>query len=82
MNLKLGKTSLTNTDKAILGLLRLGGTADVNWMVRRVYSHTRQPEKKAETFTRRLRRLQRFGMVRDVGGLWMLEKGNSKEAGL
>lgn len=75
MSFKLGKTTLTNTDKHLLELLRIASGVRVESLVKYTYPESRQPEKKAATYTKRLRRLQRFGMVRDVNGVWMLDKG-------
>lgn len=69
--MKVGRTRLTNTDAEILRLLRsLDGGLTTAVVVRHFYKTTKQPEKKVSTFSRKLRRLQRFGLVRETGGLW------------
>ena len=71
--MKLGRVTLTNTDKELLAMLsKARGCLPVAALVRMQYANTKQPEKKAATYTKRLRRLQRFGKVREVQGGWMV----------
>jgi hypothetical protein len=80
--LKLGRTALTNTDKHLLRLLEQVGWVTASALVRATYAKSKQIDKKAETYTKRLRRLQRFGHVREIRGAWALtRKGGSPDRG-
>lgn len=70
--MKLGNTRLTNTDNGILSLLDLVSGVTAESIARAVYPESKQIEKKAATYTKRLRRLQRFGYAREINGAWIL----------
>lgn len=70
--MKLGRTALTNTDKVLLHLLRVRGAMTVRQMVAVRYPQSRQVDKKAATFSKTLRSLQRRGLVRECRGVWLI----------
>lgn len=72
--MKLGRTTLNNTDRALLDVLATSrGCFPVPALVRMFYPQTKQLDKKVKTFTKYLRRLQRFGRAREVQGGWTID---------
>lgn len=76
--MKLGRVTMTNTDKLLIEMLGSADWVRAEALARHVYPKSKQIEKKAATYTRRLRRLQRFGMVREIQGAWALTRKGSQ----
>ena len=70
--MKLGSVDLNNTDEGLIVLLGTVDRMPADALARAVYPKTKQLEKKAATYTRALKRLQRFGYVREIGKGWTL----------
>lgn len=62
-----------NTENQLIFLLRQRA-ATVEQLVSHVYPCSKQPAKKARTFARWLKRLERRGDVVECGGVWMAGK--------
>ncbi len=79
--MKIGSTRLTNTHQGLLDLVRMGPGISAAYLVALVYPESKQPEKKCRTFTRHLRRLQRLGLVRQIGNGWYPTRGGAPSGG-
>jgi hypothetical protein len=72
---KLGKTFINNTDRHLLDMLGVADLITAETIARLTYPQSKQIEKKTATYTKRLRRLQRFGYVKEVQGAWLRTHG-------